>query len=46
MEESRNKYKSRRDFVRKAGQILVVAPLVAIPAALHEKQMPRDMSGR
>lgn len=34
MVESKNKYKSRRDFVKKAGQILVVSPLVAIPAAL------------
>lgn len=37
MEEQKNKYQSRRDFVRKAGKIIVAAPLVVIPAALIKK---------
>ncbi|MBN2764262.1 MAG: ferredoxin [Bacteroidales bacterium] len=37
MEAEKNKYRSRRDFVKKAGQILVVTPLVAIPVALSKK---------
>ncbi|HBE39620.1 MAG TPA: ferredoxin [Bacteroidales bacterium] len=35
--KEKNKYQSRRDFVRKAGQVLVVAPLVALPVALARK---------
>lgn len=37
MEEGKNKYQSRRDFVRKAGKVLVVAPLVALPVVLAKK---------
>lgn len=37
MKENKNKYQSRRDFVRKAGKILVVAPLIAIPVLLSKK---------
>jgi electron transport complex protein RnfB len=35
--ENKNKYQSRRDFVRKAGKILVAAPLLIIPVALVKK---------
>jgi electron transport complex protein RnfB len=37
MSEGRNKYQSRRDFVRKAGKIAVIAPLVIIPFALSKR---------
>jgi electron transport complex protein RnfB len=37
MKEDKNIYQSRRDFVRRAGKILVVAPLVALPVALVNK---------
>jgi electron transport complex protein RnfB len=37
MENNRNKYQSRRDFVKKAGKVLIVAPLVAVPFALIKK---------
>ncbi len=37
MNERKNKYTSRRDFVRKAGKIAVIAPLAIIPAALIKK---------
>lgn len=37
MNERENKYTSRRDFVRKAGKIAVIAPLAIIPAALIKK---------
>ncbi len=37
METEKNKYQSRREFVRKAGRILVVAPLIALPLALSRK---------
>jgi electron transport complex protein RnfB len=35
--EGRNKYQSRRDFVRKAGKIAIIAPLAIIPFALSKK---------
>ncbi len=37
MEKEKNKYQSRRDFVRRAGKVLLVAPLVALPLALAKK---------
>jgi electron transport complex protein RnfB len=37
METEKNKYPSRREFVRKAGRVLVVAPLIALPLALSRK---------
>jgi electron transport complex protein RnfB len=37
MVEGKNKYQSRRDFVRRAGKIAVIAPLAIIPAALFRK---------
>jgi electron transport complex protein RnfB len=37
MKEDNNRYQSRRDFVRKAGKILIAAPLILIPAALARK---------
>lgn len=37
MSEGRNKYQSRRDFVRKAGKIAIIAPLAIIPFALSKK---------
>ena len=37
MTEGKNKYQSRRDFVKKAGKIAVVVPLVFIPVALSKK---------
>jgi electron transport complex protein RnfB len=37
MNERKNKYQSRRDFVRKAGKIAVIAPLAIIPVALLKK---------
>ncbi|HEX2977284.1 MAG TPA: ferredoxin [Bacteroidales bacterium] len=37
MEENRNKYQTRRDFVRKAGKVMIAAPLILIPAALVNK---------
>ncbi|MBN1107515.1 MAG: ferredoxin [Bacteroidales bacterium] len=37
MKNEKNIYQSRRDFVRKAGRVLVVAPLVAVPLALAKK---------
>lgn len=37
MEEKKNKYQTRRDFVRTAGKILVASPLVVIPAILIRK---------
>lgn len=35
--EQKNKYQSRREFVRKAGKVLVAAPLLIVPAALVKK---------
>jgi len=37
MEKEKNRYQSRRDFVRKAGKVAVIAPLVAIPAVLSKR---------
>jgi electron transport complex protein RnfB len=37
MSEGKNKYQSRRDFVKSAGKFAVVLPLVIIPAALSKK---------
>jgi Na+-translocating ferredoxin:NAD+ oxidoreductase subunit B len=37
MKENRNKYQSRRDFVRNAGKIIVIAPLLSIPVFLARK---------
>ncbi len=37
MENGKNKYQSRRDFVRAAGRIIVATPLVVIPALLAKK---------
>jgi len=37
MKEEKNKYQTRRDFVKKAGKIAIMAPLVIIPAALLKK---------
>jgi Na+-translocating ferredoxin:NAD+ oxidoreductase subunit B len=37
MIEGMNKYQSRRNFVKKAGKIAVMAPLAIIPAALLKK---------
>lgn len=35
--EEKNKYQSRRDFVRRAGRFIVAAPLIIIPVALAKK---------
>lgn len=35
--EEKNKYHSRREFVRRAGKLIVAAPLVVIPAMLINK---------
>lgn len=40
MKEGKNKYQSRRDFVRTAGKVIVAAPLIIIPAALLRKTTP------
>jgi hypothetical protein len=37
MKEGKNIYQSRRDFVRKAGKILVIAPVMALPIVLGRK---------
>jgi len=37
MKEETNKYESRRDFVKKAGKILAVAPVVSLPLILSKK---------
>jgi Na+-translocating ferredoxin:NAD+ oxidoreductase subunit B len=37
MKDRKNIYQSRRDFVRKAGRILIAAQLVVIPLALSKK---------
>lgn len=39
MKIEKNKYQSRREFVRKAGKVLIVAPLIALPAALFKKTL-------
>lgn len=42
MDQKKNKYQSRRDFVRTAGKIIVAAPLIIIPAALIKKTNPSE----
>jgi len=37
MKEEKNKYQSRRDFVRKAGRIIIAAPVIALPLMLVKK---------
>jgi len=37
MNEGKNKYQTRRDFVKKTGKIAVIAPLAIIPALLIKK---------
>jgi Na+-translocating ferredoxin:NAD+ oxidoreductase subunit B len=37
MTEGKNKYQTRRDFVKKTGNIIVAAPLLLIPVALAKK---------
>jgi Na+-translocating ferredoxin:NAD+ oxidoreductase subunit B len=37
MTEGKNKYQTRRDFVKKAGRIAAIMPLAVIPAALLRK---------
>ena len=37
MDINKNKYQSRREFVRKAGKVAVILPLALIPAALAKK---------
>jgi electron transport complex protein RnfB len=37
MKEEKNKFESRRDFVKKAGKILAVAPVVSLPLILSRK---------
>lgn len=37
MKEEKNKYESRRDFVKKAGKIIAAAPVVALPVMLFKK---------
>jgi Na+-translocating ferredoxin:NAD+ oxidoreductase subunit B len=37
MKQEKNKYQSRRDFVRQAGKFAIVLPLIAIPVALAKK---------
>ena len=37
MEEKKGKDETRRDFVKKAGRIIVAAPLVALPVVLYRK---------
>ena len=37
MDAGKNKYQSRRDFVRKAGKIAVIVPFALIPLALSKK---------
>ena len=37
MNKDRNLYQSRRDFVRKAGKILVAVPVIGLPVVLSTK---------
>lgn len=37
MEQDKNKYQTRRAFVRNAGRIIVASPLILVPAALVKK---------
>lgn len=40
MEQGKNKYQTRRAFVRNAGRIIVASPLILVPAALVKKTTP------
>jgi electron transport complex protein RnfB len=37
MKKNRNKYESRRDFVKKAGKVMAVVPLIGLPVVLSKK---------
>ena len=37
MKEEKNKYQTRRDFVRNAGKVIIAAPLVLLPLSLVKK---------
>ncbi|MGA1976596.1 MAG: ferredoxin [Bacteroidales bacterium] len=37
MKEEKNKYQSRREFLRTAGKLIVAAPLIAVPALLAKR---------
>ncbi|MGD0581675.1 MAG: ferredoxin [Bacteroidales bacterium] len=37
MEKGKNKYQSRRDFVRTAGRIIVASPIIVLPVILAKK---------
>lgn len=37
MSSEKNKYQSRRDFVKKAGKIIIAAPLILVPLSLAKK---------
>lgn len=37
MKEEKNKYQTRRDFVRNAGKVIIAAPLIVIPALLVKR---------
>lgn len=39
MKDKKNKYQSRRDFLRTAGKAIVIAPLIGIPAILAKKTL-------
>ena len=41
MTEGKNKYQSRRDFVKYAGKLIVVLPLVVVPVLLIKKTSPK-----
>jgi len=41
MENGINKYQKRRDFIRKAGKLIIVAPVILIPVALSKKTTPK-----
>jgi hypothetical protein len=46
MKEGKNKYQSRRDFVRKTGKLAVILPFASILFYLQKKLQYQDMSGR
>ena len=46
MKADKNKYQSRRDFVKAAGKVIVTVPLIIIPAFLAKKPLRLVMSGR
>ena len=41
MKEDKNKYQSRREFVRKAGKVLIAVPVIALPVVLAKKVTAR-----